>query len=516
MESMRRTILCLARIGVALAIGVPLAALGQPASSVIQKSIPRQLAVVTLVNGVDTPAMETKAVWGTATMGQNQVLSVGAVGREVPDVLERRDVGEKLKIVPFSFGNGTKTRAQILALASATLLDPESVRQRAGALGRLAFDYSLGTASLTYDQEIRPAGAVVRSMRLVWTLLVDRNGNRTFGAPRIVDNDPVHVYMQYTSFAVANGLPPTWQYPQAGELAYQLRNTRNQPVTDWVRVATGGVFDEPQPTGTETVDPNLGIKCLLNNSLSASCPTGYPDARAVIDQLGASGVLLEYARMVQPYQDPVEGQPGVFQARVGLSVDQRILHSTRTCGSSTTSSYENQGRYGFQLQTRVERWTLSSNEQAQYVDSRESALLSPEQSYAKTVAVDASQASDPSIWLVNPLEDSPLLVRANETPGIVYLSPVSFDNSSSGGVLFNTMKFFCGSFRFGECMGESWRVTLYSCSSVPNQYERRVHVFKFDIPPDWQATMLAEPPLLVTLATDPTLAAWCSKNPGKC
>lgn len=375
------------------------------------------LEVNQAVNGVTTPTSQVSATTGPVAYSP----SAGSLDQQGNTAVPVANTTSIPALSMTTYGDGTLSQAQIIAQAT-TYIDAQEARL-ATDLAAYLTSINADRAYYTYDQEVLPVGAA-HSMRLVWTLTVDPSGTATYGAPQILDTDPVMVYMVYTPSAVAAGLPSGWAYPNAGVLQYQLRNTVGTALSSWVSIATGGAFDEPQ-SGGAAVDPDAGLKCLIDQTSSSSCPQGYPDAKTLIGSNGAMYAIVDYVRMVQPEYTQQESPPGSGQyvqvPVMSMSVNSRVF-DTGYC----SLSYTNQGQYGYTLLNRTDRYYVPATGAYSQIGSYQGTSISPTQTYSYTrTDLSASQQALVSTLIIDPTNPTGAYLTAADVPNLVYLAPVT-------------------------------------------------------------------------------------------
>ncbi|MDE3021187.1 MAG: hypothetical protein KGI54_04945 [Pseudomonadota bacterium] len=275
----------------------------------------------------------------------------------------------------------------------------------------------IDTGEFEFEQTL-PSGRF-----LIETVTVDNVGNVYYGGPRIVAQSPTILYAIYTPLAVASGLPSSWQYPNAGTIQWQLRDMDWNQLTPFQTINTNGAFDPPQESSS-TVNPDAGLECLIDNSSSASCPTGYTDIKTLIGQNNASIGILDYVRMLAPVYTV---QSGVQVASVSLSVNTRTL-TYAGCGANI--SYNNVGSYGYTLNNTTDRYMVEEDGTYSHLNQFTSQTLSPTQSYNYTVSLPAADAATLDPQIIDP-GGSGTLEPASNFPGIIYLAPISVVGSST-------------------------------------------------------------------------------------
>lgn len=393
----------------ALALWCIAAAQAQP-----NRSGQRVLLVNQTVTGPETGAVSSiSARVGTLAFGPGGLRSDRSV-----EPLSQASVIAQASVR--DFGSNLSQR-QIIAQASTDLAG--QVGSIAAALRRALQVRGLTQASFVFDQRVSIAGAA-RPMQLVWTLGVDSTGRSSFASPRLFDTQPSVLHAQYVPLRVAQGLPQGWAYPDAGQLRWQLLNLQMQPIGPITTVDTGGAFDPPDDTGGTPVDPESGLRCLVDRTARPDCPAGLPDLISLIDQNSAASALLDYSQRLAPVYDAVAGSPGEVEqiARMSMQVDIREV----TYGDcSADMSYRNAGQYGFTLLASSDRYTVQPDGRYARLNRRESTLLSPTQRYDFTWPLRPIAASELATLILDPADPSRPLLPASDIRNLLFLAPVT-------------------------------------------------------------------------------------------
>lgn len=303
-------------------------------------------------------------------------------------------------------------------------------------------------ALFTYDQRVAVAGTS-RPKHLVWSVIVGQDGGPRYGDAQLVDEEPLLVYMVYTPKAVAAGLPAGWAYPEAGVLKWRLVNTRFEPQTDWVAVDTGGAFDEPEAAVDASgaplpYDPNGKLACLVDRAAAPDCPTGYDDAKGLVDTHAATAAILDYTRRVRPVYDSVPDPAGGFVDRPRLAMD--VQRREVTYGScSSTVKYRNQGEYGFQLDFTVDRYLVSPDGAATQVNRFQGTGVSPTAGFDVTNAsVPTSAAASLFDKLVDLANPEGALVPTSSVANLIHLAPLTTVGETLGAIYEKWVDLYSG------------------------------------------------------------------------
>lgn len=404
-----RKLACLLMVACLLPISVQAASTTKP--------LGKTITVIQSVTGITALATDFKASVGNVDFSQATGLRSQVLGADVPNP------GGIVSMPALLYGDGTRTPGEIKALAKGDM------NPRANAIAASLKSWmnanGVSSGSFVFEQEVKPRN-VSRNMKVVWQVLVTDSGRPLFGDPRVVDGDPTIVYLMYVPKAVDSGLPSSWSYPDAGQLKWQLRRKDGTPVTSWTTVDTAGAFDEPSGTN---VDPDKGMRCIVNKASDPSCPTGYVDAKGLVADYGSLGAIIDYVRKVQPVydevNDPDRAGEKMYQPRMSLSYDTRSLDSTG-CSNNT---YRNVGRYGFTLSTVVDRYFYDESIGVPYQVNRFTGTsISPTQNFDITQAT-TYRSSQLQGMAFNPVDSGNPLVAASTLPGVIYLAPITVNST---------------------------------------------------------------------------------------
>jgi len=330
------------------------------------------------------------------------------------------------QIAPRDFGTGL-TQSQLLSTASAHFAGQAPML--ASALRAAIQTRGLTQASFVYDQRVIVAGAA-NPRQLVWTVNVDSRGRYSFADPQLFDQQPTILHAQYIPLRVASGLPQGWAYPDAGQLRWQLLNLQMQPVTAMNAIDTGGAFDPPDDLTAAPVDPESGLRCLVDRRSRPGCPAGLTDLITLIDQHGATGALLDYGQRLSPVYDPVaNGAGGIDQvARVSMQVTLRELTYN---GCTADMPYRNAGQYGFTVQSVNDRYQVAPDGRFSRVNSVQSTSLSPTQSYDWTRLLRPTAVSALAPLVLDPQDPARPMLPAASIPNLLFLAPITTQGAES-------------------------------------------------------------------------------------
>ena len=313
---------------------------------------------------------------------------------------------------------GTQTQGAIVAAAKNYLVysAPNIISNLKTALAST----TAKTASYQYSQTVQVTG-IAGNSQLVWTLYIDPMGNALYGDPIVIPGTPVYISATYTPLAVGQGLPQGWQYPNAGTLQYQVIQISNgQPVGTVQSVNVAGAYDAPaQVIGGAAIDPDAGLRCLLNKASSGACVQGYIDIATVISNASASYAFVNYVRALTPVYS--QNGNGTSSPTMSINYNQRILH----VASCTSGSYQNIGTYGYALNQKTDRYFDLPTGQYSLISSTSSTSQSPTQIFDLTKAITGSQSATLASQVIDFLTAGNPLVATSQIPQIGYLAPIT-------------------------------------------------------------------------------------------
>lgn len=369
------------------------------------------------VVGIDAPTSSFLLEHAPINFGSSQV-AAGTVQRQ--SVSEARSISVSVR----EYGYGTMTKGEITQAAKSIMLP-----SKAEAIGQMIKAFiaqgKVGHGVFIFEQQVRPKG-VDRDMKLTWSVTVTDGGQVVAGDPKVVDADPTIVYLVYTSLAVEAGLPAGWKWTDGGSLQWQLRRRDGTPTTNWAAVNTGGAFDERDD------DSEAMIRCLADRSRGA-CPSGYVDARTLMEDTASVASIIDYVRKVAPQYDEQTDSSGqtLYAPRMAMSYDQRTLLRS-SCSAGT---YRNAGRIGYTLKTTIDRYQLfESQTVAARINRFESESISPTQTFDVSASISNGFTSL-SNKLLSPYTQDILYIA--DIPGVQYVAPVQVTSSNDQAILIS-------------------------------------------------------------------------------
>ena len=210
---------------------------------------------------------------------------------------------------------------------------------------------------------------------IAWSVIIDVGGRPRYTDPKIISDIPSFVYVNYTPKKVVSGLPASWAYPNAGKYSWNLIDKNFGNLTAATLVDTNGAYDEPvaqttkpyttpypagcsidtnDASGDMVCDPDYALKCLIDKTSDAGCPTTYSDIKTLINANGADGAYIDYSRQLQPVYDTVTNPDSSTSevARVGISVDTRVWVKGKKfffIAPGGGGSFSETGRVGYTL-----------------------------------------------------------------------------------------------------------------------------------------------------------------------
>lgn len=319
-----------------------------------------------------------------------------------------------------SYGTATgfPTSGQVTDLAGAHLRG-----QFPGLKGALATHmrrYGISSGWFNFKQQVEvDVNGAAETWTIYWDFFTDSSGRGAFGEPKIVPADPKTLYVVYTPLRVSNDLPTSWAMDGAGTLKYQLRDTQFQPVTDWVTVNVGGVFDTLEST-TEGYDS--GLSCLMDTA-KPGCTASVHDVKSLMDRTGAALSVVDYVRRVEPeYEDQPDG------TRVP-KMTSTLASRQLTYTGCTPPTFRNVGNLSYTLQSSVARYLAGSvgsprTVQFEQIQEFRGNYLSPAIPYDLSLQVPRRDTADLATKAIDPVEKNRLMALA-DIPGLQYpISPI--------------------------------------------------------------------------------------------
>lgn len=320
-------------------------------------------------------------------------------------------------------------------------------------------------ATFYYRQLVHVQGSTAQKA-LIWQVLIDATGRAKYSDPKIINEIPQFVHLIYTPLKIEAGLPSSWIYPDAGKYSYKLVDKLMNPITASTTVDTAGAYDMPvaqttlpytlpypsgceiDPDGDMVCDPEWSLKCLIDKTSNASCPTSYKDIKKLIDETGSDGAYVDYVSTLSPVYDQVlvgyesDGVTEIFEdvARVSISVDLRKWVKGKNVffiSPGGGGKFQMKARVGYELLRKVDRYQVNIDGTFNLVGSEASTTISPTTDVDKTVSVPkGTKCVSYSFNIINPFSDNPLTINSvydyrNDTVNrlpqdkYIYVAPLS-------------------------------------------------------------------------------------------
>ena len=303
---------------------------------------------------------------------------------------------------------------QIAALSAANTWAQSNMPGLQSRIGTYIRSKGLSSAFYSYTQEINVNTTFgVKKQAIGFNVTVDANGRPLYGAPKVVDPDPLILEASYTPAAAVSGLPSTWKFPDAGTIKYRVMSKKYVPLTGYFTVATGGAFD----TDPDAVDPDAKLRCLMDRR-NAGC-TGPTDITTIAGQVGASMAIVDYVRQLEPDYD--ELPDGTLVAKGAISYDARYWDCL---------NYINTGYFGYVLRMKAERYAMTVSaglSQYQMLQQFGGKTISPTEPFNKSVPIASLGGEAPAAYVISPHPGDTSLWSVNDSTAmhnVLYLAPV--------------------------------------------------------------------------------------------
>jgi hypothetical protein len=358
---------------------------------------------------------------GASIVARIGSLTFGTTGLATDRVFEAVPNASAIAQVALRDFGSTLTQSQLITQATAHLA--QQAPALAASLSATLQARGLGQATFMLDQQVSVAGSLA-PRRLAWTLSVDRAGRASFAEPRLFDAQPHILHVHYVPLRVAAGLPGGWAYPDAGRLRWQRLNLQMQPIGPVGSLDTGGAFDAPDVLDGLPVDPEAGLRCLVDRRSRNDCPQGLTDIVTLIDEQGSASALLDYGLRLTPVYDAVPAGNGAFEqvARISLQVDRREVSYA---GCSSEMPFRNTGRYGYTLLASNDRYAVARDGRFARIDRTQTAALSPTIGYDWTRPLRPVALSALTPLIIDPQDPARPLLAAASVDNLIYLAPIT-------------------------------------------------------------------------------------------
>jgi hypothetical protein len=362
---------------------------------------------------------------------------------------------------------------QTAALAAANAWATANMPGFQSRVGTYVRNQGLSSAFYSFTQEINVTTAIGTKRQAVgFNVTVDPNGRPLYGAPKIVDPDPLILEAMYTPKAAVSGLPANWSFPGAGTIKYRVMNKKFVPLTGYYSVDVGGAFDsEPDAT-----DPDAKLRCLMD--LRYPGCTGPTDIRTIAGEVGATLAIVDYVRQLEPEYEQLAD--GTLVAKGAISYDERFWDCI---------NYMNTGYFGYVLNMRAERYSMTPEADVspfQLLQMFGGKTISPTEKFNKSVPISTLGGAAPASVVISPHPGDNALWQVNDTTAmrnVVYLAPVRA-RGGDGSINFVSTSNADTNIRLESSVGDVREYYLgmvcKACWST-NQYDRAVS-FNVDNP----------------------------------
>lgn len=258
----------------------------------------------------------------------------------------------------------------------------------------------------------------VRKQNIAWSGFVDSTGKGTYGAPRLIDPDPTMLEVMYWSKRSDDSLPADWSFADGGKLKYRVLDRTFKPLSVWTEVDLYGAYDE---TDEEQSTQSLAIQCLVDSTELTGCPAA-PTVRKLIEETGASGALLKYARRLQPVYEKPAGEPEdseVVTPVRAYSYEDRVW---------LCDSLENSGEFGYLLESTVDTYWVAEGAprySGTVLTSERTEALSQTESFKVTATAEQLAGRHPGTVLISPFGDGAVWnIPSPEAESAVDIAPI--------------------------------------------------------------------------------------------
>lgn len=293
----------------------------------------------------------------------------------------------------------------------------------AAALKSYAATKGLSGGIYTYQQSLRVQGRTT-PMTLFWQIVVTADGRHFAQDPQLIPSEIAYLQYTYTPKRIAAGLDSSWAYPNAGKLSYRLIKQDLTALTADTVIDTNGAFDAPVYSGTGAIpsgctqdaatgevscSQDFGVRCLIDKTSSAGCPSAYPDMKSVMSDQVAVGGILDYGRSLSPVFDEVEDPPGSGEMaqvpRVAVTIDSRSISKGKTfffISPGGGKEYIESGTIGYELRNQTDRYRVQTDGTFELGGQATNTQISPTSAFSKKVLVQGSCSSYQPDKIIDP------------------------------------------------------------------------------------------------------------------
>lgn len=305
--------------------------------------------------------------------------------------------------------------------------------------------------SYSYRQRVKVRGNPNPKV-ISWRVIIDAFGTPHYSDPKLVSDIPTFVYLAYTPKTVMSGLPASWAYPNAGKYTWSLVDKNFGNLTAVTTVDTNGAYDEPvaqttkpyttpypagcsidtDGSGDMVCDPDYTLKCLIDKTSNASCPSAYKDLLTLITENGADGAYIDYSRQLQPVYDTVDNGDGTTSevARVAISIDTRTWLKGKVyffISPSGGAAFKETGRNGYTLINQVDRYAVQIDGSYEFMKSNTNTTISPTQNFSKSVTPPkGSKCINYGFSVIDPFTTNTVYDWRNDTVNILPQSAYTY------------------------------------------------------------------------------------------
>lgn len=200
-----------------------------------------------------------------------------------------------------------------VALEAARVWAETNMPGYAGRVGGWLRRAGVGIGYYSFEQNIVINSVLGgnRPKKISFIAAIDSGGKSMWGNPKIIDDNPLILDVNYTPKHTANNLPDSWNYSslpgaefeiKPGKLLWRIVDINGNPSGSlgmWHETpGVDGQFD-PSTRNGATVDVTEKVPCLVDNR-NPGCNTGLPDVRKMMSETGASFGRVSVLRPVEP------------------------------------------------------------------------------------------------------------------------------------------------------------------------------------------------------------------------
>lgn len=320
-------------------------------------------------------------------------------------------IGELAKVISVNLVGTNPPAASMATLETSAKFNlDDKARTVTEALTPFMRKYGVPSAWYSFTQSVRiSTDSGIKPAKLVWNFNFTQDGKVQFGDPHISSLEPGILHVKFVPGGVDDSLPSNWSFPNAGTVQYRTMDKNLVPLTAWVTINVGTAYDDP-PSSATGVDPDSGLKCLIDPTTSSSCSNAVAGGvKALMDATGTITSLIEYTRKLTPVH--VEDPPGSGNLVSKMSLKLDVRQASVLCGVGT---YTNEGMYGFELLNKTDNYLIAKGSYTPILaSSAEIATTSPVVAYSKTINLTHESANLIYSHVINPAPGSQELVEVD-------------------------------------------------------------------------------------------------------